>query len=277
MIVGAFFFFIGISVLPALSLGRTADVLIGVHINGEESRYWWDPGPTYRSALITAGAGTVEVIYASEGGSIPFPNPLLPEDYPVCIVLTSENWLKPPGNFGPAEEAILSDYCEAGGAVMIVGQDLLYGAHGGWGPATGFFENYMGLSYVDQDILTTSDSVVWVGEQGSPLDDMDGTTSSGDPWPPFLANKCQADDLTPVAGAGILINCTAGSSGPYGTGIYYNRAEGRTLNRSCFVAYELAADPDSFNSVILALYGWLSTGETGIEPVSLGKLKAVYR
>jgi hypothetical protein len=269
--------FFGASVFPALTLDRAAGVLIGVHINGEESRYWWDPGPTYRSAFVGAGAATVEVIYASEGGSIPFPNPLLPENYPVCVVLTSENWLKPPENFGPAEEAILSDYCEAGGAVMIVGQDLLYGAHESWGPAIGFFKDYMGLSYVDQDKLVTSNSVAWTGVPGGPLAGLSGTTPAGDPWPPFLANKCQADDLTPVAGAGVLLRCTAGSMGPYATGIYYDRGAGRTLYRSCFVAYELAADSENFNPVITALYGWLSTGENDIEPASLGRLKVVYR
>lgn len=272
-------FFFGASVFPAFTSDRAADVLVGVHINGEESRYWWDPGPTYRNAFVVAGAATVEVIYAPEGGSIPFPNPLLPGNYPVCVVLTSENWEKPPENFGPAEEAILSDYCEAGGAVMIIGQDLIYGAHGSWGPATGFFKNYMGLSYVDQDMLVTSNSVAWTGGAGGPLAELSGTTSAGDPWPPFLANKCQADDLTPVAGAGVLLNCSAGSSGPYVTGIYYDRAAVRTLYRSCFVAYELAAaaDPDKFNDVISALYSWLCAGETDIEPASLGRLKAVYR
>jgi hypothetical protein len=276
LIVGAGLFFIGVSVLPALPSDRAADVLIAVHINGEESRYWWDPGPTYRNAFGAAGAATVEVIYASEGGSIPFPNPLLPENYPVCVVLTSENWLKPPNNFGLTEEAALSDYCDAGGAVMIVGQDLLYGAHGYWGSASGFFKTYMGLSYVDQDMLVTSNSVAWTGAAGGPLAELSGTTSAGDPWPPFSANICQADELTPVAGAGTLLKCTAGSSGPYVTGIYYDRAAGRTLYRSCFVAYELAADSTEFDAVISALYGWLTSGVSGVEPSSLGKIKAVY-
>jgi hypothetical protein len=267
----------GVLAVAAYGDGRAADVLIGVHINGEDSRAWWNPGPTYRTAFLAGGANTVDIIYAPEGGHIPFPSPLLPANFPVCVVLTGENWLKPPNNFGPTEEAVLSDYCDAGGAVMIVGQDLLYGAHSGWGSASGFFETYMGLSYVDQDRLVTSNSVAWTGGAGGPLAGLSGTTSAGDPWPPFLANMCQADDLTPVAGAGVLLNCTAGSSGPYATGIYYDRAGGRTLNRSCFVAYELAADSGNFNSVISALYGWLSAGETGIEPASLGRLKAVYK
>ncbi|UCE27244.1 MAG: hypothetical protein JSW52_00380 [Candidatus Coatesbacteria bacterium] len=272
-------FLTGVSAISAYGDGRAADVLVGVHINGEESRAWWDPGPTYETALLAGGANTVDVIYAPEGGPIPFPNPFKPTNFPVCVVLTGENWLAPPRNFGPTEEAALSDYCDAGGAVMIVGQDLLFGAHNSWGSATGFFETYMGLSYVDQDMLVTSNSVAWSGEAGGPLAGVSGVTTAGDPWPPFLANGCQADDLTPVAGAGELLSCTAGGSGPYTTGIYYDRAPGRTLYRSCFIAFEpaAAADPDKFNEIIDDLYDWLTSDESGVEPASLGKLKAVYR
>jgi hypothetical protein len=254
--------------------GRAGNVLIGVHVNGE-SRAWWNPGPTYKNAFVAAGA-SVEVVYAPEDGSIPFPDPFTPHDYPVCVILTSENWLEPPSNFGPTEEGVLSDYCDAGGAVMIVGQDLLYGAHYYWGPASGFFRNCMGLSYVNQDILKTSNSVAWTGESGGPLNGMSGVTSNGNPWPPFLANLCAADELDPVAGANVLIRCTAGSQGPYATGIYYDRPTGRTIRKSCFVAYELAADSVNFDSMIGAIYDWFTT-DTGVEPASLGKLKAVYK
>ncbi len=267
--------FITFGVAVGADAGRSADVLIGVHVNGE-SQAWWNPGATYSAALLAAGAANVETVYAPEGGSIPFPNPFTPYDYPVCVVLTTENWLAPPENFGPAEEAVLSDYCAAGGAVLIVGQDLLYGAHHSWGNAHGFFKNYMGLSSVQQDVLTTPNPVTWTGETGGPLNDMSGTTSSGNPWPPFLANVCAADDLTPVAGANTLLTGTAGTLGPYATGIYYDRAAGRTLYRTCFVAYELAADAGNFKNIIAALYGWLTEG-VDVEPASLGKIKAAYR
>jgi C1A family cysteine protease len=222
-------------------------VLIAVDIAG--SAGYWNPSPTYEDAITSAGYHVVETITASSEGDIPWPSPFTEAEYDAVVVLTGENWRAGPDNISPEDETALTHYLNTGGCLLIVGQDLLWGAHPSWGNASGFFRGYMGVGSVSQDTLRGVPSTNASGAAGSILEGTSFTVKGHSSGGPFYLNDLWIDTFTPVTDAHALIE----ASGANPCAIYYTNG----LFKTAFSTIELGAtDAESFRAIIEAIMDW---------------------
>jgi hypothetical protein len=245
------------------------NILIAVDIGGGSG--FWDPTSTYENAITIAGYSVADTIVAPSGGDIPWPTPFTANEYDAVVVLTGENWWETPDNISPADEAALTGYLNTGGCVLIVGQDLLWGAHASWGPASGFFKTHMGLDSVVQDTVEGAQSANVYGAAGSILDGMTFTVNGDSAGGPFDRNDLWIDALSPTGGANALI----GTSGADPCAIYYSNGDFKTV----FSAIEIGAtDSSSFQAIIQAIMEWFmppleadftATPTRGIAPLTV--------
>ncbi|MDY6954234.1 MAG: PKD domain-containing protein, partial [Thermodesulfobacteriota bacterium] len=222
-------------------------VLIAVDIHGNTG--YWNPAPTYENAITGAGYNVLGTIAAPSGGDIPWPTPFTATQYDTVVVLTGENWAAMPDNISPADEAALTDYLNSGGCVLIVGQDLLYGAHSSWGSASGFFRTHMGVGSISQDTLQGVSSANASGAAGSILQGVSLTVRGHGAGGAFYQNDLWIDTVTPTSGAHALI----GTAGADPCAIYYTNG----IFKTAFSTLEIgAADAASFEAVMEAIMAW---------------------
>ena len=199
-----------------------------------------DLGPDYEAVVKDLGYTMTGLIKAPTGGGIPWPSDLRASNYEIVVVAVGENWLEPPHNFGPADEATLGTYLDSGGCVLIVGQDLLFGAHPTWGSATGFFQKYMGLSSVQQDTISFADQVTVSGKPGGLLDGLSFQVLGPKEGGPFFLNDLLVDTLTPSTGADALLSASGANA---------------TAADPCAVSYAGSNFKSAFSTVELAAAG----------------------
>ena len=250
-------------------------VLIATDIDG--LALWWDPTSSYEAAVKNAGYTVAAKIAAPAGGDIPWPAQFTANEYDAVLVLTGENFLAPPQNISPADEAALQNYLDTGGCVLMVGQDIFAGAHPTWGAASGFFKTHMGLDSVVQDTVdpppagaaTASAS----GAAGGILAGTSFTVNGRSAGGPFGLNELFIDTLTPVAGASALIDATGGGNTANPCAISYSTGTFKTV----FSTVELGAtDPASFNEITRTIMQEFITPPTPIPaatPIPLIDLK----
>ncbi|MDY6951351.1 MAG: C1 family peptidase [Thermodesulfobacteriota bacterium] len=223
------------------------EVLIAVDIHGNTG--YWNPAPTYENAITAAGYNVLGTIAAPSGGDIPWPTPFTATQYDAVVVLTGENWAAMGDNISPADEAALTHYLNSGGCVLIVGQDLLYGAHSFWGSASGFFRTHMGVGSVSQDTLQGVSSANASGAAGSILEGASFTVRGHGAGGAFYQNDLWIDTVTPTSGAHALI----GTAGADPCAIYYTNG----IFKTAFSTLEIgAADEASFEAVMEAIMAW---------------------
>jgi hypothetical protein len=254
---------------PAPTQIPVADVLICVDIDANWGTFA-DPTQKYADAFTAAGASVIATCgVETTGGSISFPGSVSADNYPVVVVLTSENWWQTPQNIDTADETVLASYLDTGGNLLLVGQDYMYGAHPTMGTCSGFPRDYLGMGYCHQEVLwapntaTVSGSAGWI---------FDGESVVLDSANVFLNNPffpdC-ADPAGPTAGYGLYYD-EAAQDGV----LLYNETE---TFKTIWSGIELAgASTDDFNHIISVIYDWF-LGITPVEETSWGHIKSLYR
>lgn len=91
-----------------------------------------------------------------------FPDVVTLQDYDVVFVHTFDNWWGPPAAISDANVTILSDYMDAGGIVVLVGQDLHWG-----GLADVFLDGYFACGTVTDDVINGDVTVPATGITGT--------------------------------------------------------------------------------------------------------------
>ncbi len=263
-----------------------ADVLVCIDLDATTG-FFHDLTQKYVDAFTAAGATTIATAATEvSGGSINFPPDLTAANYPVVVVLGSDNWFSGPNNIDPTDEAALAAYLDTGGSLLLVGQDYMFGAHpdmDGSNPCYGFPRDYLGLDHCYQDFdtpppgrvagefdprsteATITGTVTWVlmgfvvvlialvafPNTGYFLTDRASTTRTGGIGLDYVGQF--------ASGTGVLT---------------YNQTRGF---RTVWSGVELAgADTEDFNDIIAALYGWLGEN-TPVERASWSAIKAHYR
>jgi len=244
-----------------------ADVLVCVDINANPE--FFDPSTRYADAFTAAGAtsfsfASVEV----PDGSINFPPNVTADNYSVVVVLTSENWWSAPQNIDPADEAVLANYLDTGGNLLLVGQDYMYGAHPTMGTCSGFPRDYLGLDFCTQDVVWAPLTANISGSTGGMFE---GESFFLDSETIFLSNQFFPDVATPAENAGYLFYYDEASMD--GVGIYHDSGTFKTV--WCGIEISAAAD-DDFDHIIDVIYQWFLTS-TPVESKTWGGIKAMYR
>lgn len=246
-----------------------ADILICVDVDANWGLFA-DPTPKYSAAFVAAGASVIATCSVeTSGGTINFPASMTANNYPLVVVLTSENWWSAPQNIDAADEAVLAGYLDTGGNLLFVGQDYMYGAHPTMGTCSGFPRDYLGMETCYQEVIwsprtaTVSGSAGWIFE---------GETVVLDSANIFLNNPLFPDCADPVAetaGYGLYYD-DAGQNGI----LIYNETE---VFKTVWAGVELAAAPaGEFDLMIQRLYDWF-LGITPVEETSWGYIKSMYR
>lgn len=93
------------------------------------------------------------------------------QEYDVVFVHTFDNWWGPPAALSDATVATLSAYMDAGGVVVLVGQDLYWG---GLSPA--FLDSYFACGMVTDDVIGGDATVPAAGVTGVFTDGWAGTS-----------------------------------------------------------------------------------------------------
>jgi len=227
-----------------------------------------DLTPLYYAAFSAAGASPIATCAVEvSGGTINFPPDLTGDNYPIVVVLTGENWWSAPQNIDAADEAVLADYLDSGGNLLIVGQDYMYGAHPTMGACTGFPFDYLGLDHCDQDVLWGPNSAHITGSTDGIFE---GESVILDSANVFISNPFFPDcaDPTPSAQYGFYY-VDAARNGV----VILNETE---MFRTVWSGIELAgAQPEVLYGLIEKIYDWF-VGTTPVESRSWGRIKALY-
>ena len=92
------------------------------------------------------------------------------QEYSVVFVHTFDNWWGPPAALSDATVATLSSYMDAGGKVVLVGQDLHWG-----GISAAFLDDYFACGTVTDDVISGDMTVPATGVTGVFTDGWAGT------------------------------------------------------------------------------------------------------
>jgi hypothetical protein len=254
-------FSFGPSVLPV------AQVLICLDTDANPG--FEDLAATYAEAFAEAGASPIATCAVEvSGGAINFPPELIANNYPVVVVLTSENWWSVPQNIDPVDEAALSSYLDTGGTLLIVGQDYMYGSHPTMGVCTGFPRDYLGLDYCYQDV---DYDVGALDISGSPGSIFEGVTAHIDTVNVFLSNPFFPDCADPISSAASGFRY---DSAGYDGIVVCNETESF---KTIWSGVELAgADRETFHAIIRKILDWF-VGTTPVEYSSWAQIKAMYK
>jgi hypothetical protein len=253
--------------VPYGTTRSVADVLICLDIDA--NRGFADPTPLYADAFLAAGAGVVATCQVeSPGGSIVFPPDLTASNYPVVVVLTSDNWWATPQNIDPADESALSAYLDGGGCLLFVGQDYMVGAHPSMGPTSGFPREYLGLDYCHQDVLWGETTATITGSDGWLMDGLSVPLTAS---AVFTENDFYPDCADPVANAGSAFRYDEAAQ--EGVVIYHDTGVFKTV----WSGIELSAAPEaSFHVIIDTVYSWF-IGASPVVESTWGEIKSLYR
>jgi hypothetical protein len=264
-----------------------ADVLVCIDIDASPMLFA-DLTQRYVDAFMAAGATSVSTCSVeSPGGDINFPIDLNADNYPIVVVLTSENWFSTPSNLGPADEAALAGYLDDGGCLLLVGQDYMFGTHPDMNAPTacyGFPRDYLGLDVCYQDFEVPRGSRGAGGAvQGSRSNVATITGSAG--WlfvgvaitltaaTVFLSMPFFTDRADPISRAGLVFDYEGQFGSGQGVAVYHATRGFKTI----WSGVELSAAPtDDFHDVISVIYDWFLEGSP-VSRQSWGAIKAMYR
>jgi hypothetical protein len=256
---------------PTYVAEAVADVLVCIDIDANAG--FADLSILYADAFVAAGATDIAFCGVEvSAGSINFPPDVTADNYPVVVVLTSENWWTTPQNIDPADELVLASYLDTGGNLLLVGQDYMYGAHPDMNspaPCYGFPYDYLGLAVCYQDVIwapataNVSGSVGWLFQGDSFF--LDSATV-------FLSNPFFPDcaDPTPTAGYALHYDDMPQD----GIMIYNDPGEFKTVWAGIEIS---AAVPQAdFFYMIDTIYDWF-VGTTPVEEATWGEIKGIFR
>ncbi len=263
-----------------------ADVLVCIDIDANPG-FFHDISQVYVDAFIAAGAATVATAATEvSGGSINFPPDLTAENYPVVVVLGSDNWFSGPNTIDPTDEAALAAYLDTGGSLLLVAQDYMTGAHPDMmapTPCYGFPRDYLGLDLCYQNFDTPappraagridprSTQVTVLGRAGWVLVTLTILLIATVIFPG--TGYFMSDRATPTATAGVGLDYEGQFATGEGALIYNSPGTFKTV----WSGVELAgAATEDFNLIIGPIYNWLRD-DTPVEPRSWTSIKAEYR
>ena len=246
-----------------------ADVLVCIDIDANPG--FADLTILYADAFVAAGATDIAFCGVEvSGGTINFPPDVTADNYPVVVVLTSENWWSAPQNIDPADEAVLASYLDTGGNLLLVGQDYMWGAHPGMGPCSGFPLDYLGLQTCYQDVnwavptANVSGSVGWIF--AGDMFFLDSATV-------FLANPFFPDCADPAPTAGYALHY---DDPPAQDGIMIYNDPGSFKSVWAGIEISAAVPQADFFYIIEKLYDWF-IGTTPVEEATWGEIKGMFR
>ena len=233
-------------------LGRGPSLVVVVNEQGVMA----DLGPMYGNALTNAGF-PYDIIYEPMGVW-----PAL-DDYDVVLVTFADNW------WGyswlvPQDEDPLEAYMDAGGNVILIGQDYLFfrGGHGGF-PSThlGVCDHVDDVLWADETLLT------WDGDGGSPLEGLHGEYYGLECYTPPGANALFTDEVIPCT-QGLLTWSTEGYPIP---------TEGGAVEANgIFSCVDFGCDDAVIDAAIAAIMDYFG-GCTAAEQDTWGSIKEMYR
>ncbi len=244
-----------------------ADVLICIDIDANIG--FADLSTRYADAFTFAGAATFAFASVEiTSGTINFPSDVTADNYPVVVVLTSENWWEVPQNIDPADEAVLASYLDTGGNLLFVGQDYMWGSHPEMGSCSGFPYDYLGLDVCTQDVAWAAETANISGSASSLFA---GESFYLESALVFLNNTFFPDAATPTATADYLLYYDDFAMD--GVAIC-NETE---VFKTVWSGIEISAAPDAdFNHMIEVIYDWFLSS-TPVEETTWGSIKANYR
>lgn len=248
-----------------------ADVLVCIDIDANAG--FADLSIMYADAFVAAGAANIAFCGVEvSGGAINFPPDVTYDNYPVVVVLTSENWWTSPQNIDPADEVVLANYLDTGGNLLFVGQDYMWGAHPDMtypDPCYGFPRDYLGMDYCYQDVLW---AVVTANVSGSTGWLFEGESFFLDSGTVFLSNPFFPDCADPMPTAGFAMYYD--DVGQDGIMIYNDTDTFKTV----WAGIELAAavPTTDFFHIIDVIYDWF-IGTTPVEEATWGEIKGMFR
>ncbi|MFH1501684.1 MAG: hypothetical protein ABIG03_01425 [Candidatus Eisenbacteria bacterium] len=259
-----------------------ADVLVAIDIDGQDGAgLFHDLTQRYVDAFLAAGATTVHTASTEvTGGSINFPPNLTGANYPLVVVLGSDNFFGGANNIDATDEAALAAYLDSGGSLMLVGQDYMSSAHPEMNaPAScsGFPRSYLGLDMSYQDFDTPGPGMMNLRSYEANIISIIIVVaiiailgSIAFPRTGYILT----DRATPTRTAQIMFDYEGEFAS--GTGVVVlNETRGF---RTVYSGVELAgADTEDFNYLISTLYYWLRTGDTPVEQSSWTAVKAMFR
>jgi hypothetical protein len=245
-----------------------ADVLICIDIDANVG--FADLSILYADAFVAAGATDIAFCAVEvSGGTINFPADVTSDNYPVVVVLTSENWWTAPQNIDPADEAVLASYLDTGGNLLFVGQDYMWGAHPGMGPCSGFPLDYLGMAHCYQDVIWAPPTANISGSAGWIFA---GDTFFLDSATVFLNNPFFPDCADPAPTAGFAMYYD--DYGQDGVMIYNDPGTFKTVWAGIEIA---AAVPQAdFFYMIDKIYDWFLP-TTPVEESTWGEIKGMFR
>jgi hypothetical protein len=247
---------------------EVADVLVCIDIDANAG--FADLSIMYADAFVAAGATDIAFCAVEvSGGTINFPPDVTADNYPVVVVLTSENWWSVPQNIDPADEAVLAAYLDTGGNLLFVGQDYMWGSHPAMGPCSGFPLDYLGLQTCYQDVFFPAETANISGSAGWLFA---GESYFLDPTTVFLDNPFYPDvaDPTPTAGFAMYYD----DYGQDGIMIYNDPGNFKTIWAGIEIAG--AVPTTDFHHMIDVIYDWF-LGITPVEETTWGEIKSIFR
>lgn len=256
---------------PSYVAEAVADVLVCIDIDANAG--FADLSILYADAFTAAGASDIAFCGVEvSGGTINFPPDVTADNYPIVVVLTSENWWSAPQNIDPADEAVLAAYLDTGGNLLLVGQDYMYGAHPDMNAPTacyGFPCDYLGLSMCYQDVIWAPTTANLSGSAGWLFD---GDSFFLDSTSVFLSNPFFPDCADPMPTAGYALRYD--DVPQEGIMVYNDPGTFKTVWAGIEIA---AAVPQSdFFYMIDKIYNWF-VGMTPVEESTWGEIKGMFR
>ena len=207
-----------------------------------------DVGPFFQTAMDSHGLST-DLIYDPWGVW-----PAM-DDYVVACVSSADMWWS---YTWAADEAVLSSYMDAGGKVVLVGQDYIY-SRLGW---AGFPSNYLGVCGVVEDVNNNAMSLYVDGVAGGPMDGAHYEFGAC-----YASNNFYTDEITPCA-TGLALWDYPGIFGLEG-GCSTPVAVFSTIGFGCL-------QQDYLNDVVCSWLRWLDVGSPA-ETSSWGSVKGLFR
>ena len=192
-----------------------------------------DVGPFFQTAMDSHGLNT-DLIYDPWGVW-----PAM-DDYVVACVSSADMWWS---YTWAADEAVLSSYMDAGGKVVLVGQDYIY-SRLGW---AGFPSNYLGVCGVVEDVNNNAMSLYVDGVAGGPMDGAHYEFGAC-----YASNNFYTDEITPCA-TGLALWTSELISTPTEGGCSTPVAVFSTIGFGCL-------QQDYLNDVVCSWLRWLDVG-----------------
>ncbi len=211
--------------------GWSYDTVQPATVEPDGSPYHWNGG--LGSAMDALGVSWEWYATMDGSGAQVLPDAGTLSGYGAVFVHTFDYWWSTAPALTPGAVDVLSDYMDAGGSVVLVGQDLhLSGVSGGW------LDGYFGTGAIGDDVYQEMETLTAQGTGGSFMEGWSGTADRD--------RFTDANAFWPDAVSG---------SACIGDGTYFFSSE-RSAGRSVFSSFELecCSPPEVEQAALIICY-----------------------